>query len=199
MAKIERAVVSVSDKTGVVEFVKALVEMGVEVLSTGGTAKTITDNGIEVIDVSEFTGFPEMMDGRVKTLHPKIHGGLLGRRENVKDMKEMEMYGIKPVDMVVVNLYPFEATVAREGCSLEEALENIDIGGPAMIRSAAKNYRHVSVVVDPNDYRDIISEMEENQGIVSLRTNFRLAKKVFRMTARYDKAISDYLESLTGC
>ncbi len=199
MAKIERAVVSVSDKTGVVEFVKALVEMGVEVLSTGGTAKTITDNGIEVIDVSEFTGFPEMMDGRVKTLHPKIHGGLLGRRENVKDMKEMEMYGIKPVDMVVVNLYPFEATVAREGCSLEEALENIDIGGPAMIRSAAKNYRHVSVVVDPNDYRDIISEMEENQGIVSLRTNFRLAKKVFRMTARYEKAISDYLESLTGC
>lgn len=199
MAKIERAVVSVSDKTGVVEFVKALVEMGVEVLSTGGTAKTLTDNGIEVIDVSEFTGFPEMMDGRVKTLHPKIHGGLLGRRENVKDMKEMEMYGIKPVDMVVVNLYPFEATVAREGCSLEEALENIDIGGPAMIRSAAKNYRHASVVVDPNDYRDIISEMEENQGIVSLRTNFRLAKKVFRMTARYDKAISDYLESLTGC
>lgn len=197
MAKIKRAVVSVSDKANVVDFVKALVEMGVEILSTGGTAKTLRDNGIKVIDVSEYTGFPEMMDGRVKTLHPKIHGGLLGRRDNPKDMKEMEIHGISAIDMVVVNLYPFEATVAREGCSLEEAVENIDIGGPTMIRSAAKNYRHVSVVVDPNDYPHIIREMKEIQGAISSLTNFRLAEKVFRMTARYDTAIFNYLESMS--
>lgn len=196
MARIRRAVVSVSDKTGVVDFVKELEEMGVEILSTGGTAKTLRDNGIKVMDVSEYTGFPEMMDGRVKTLHPKIHGGLLGRRDNPDDMKEMEIHGISPIDMVVVNLYPFEATVTREECSLEEAIENIDIGGPTMIRSAAKNYRDVSVVVNPNDYSEIIREMKENQGGVSSHTNFRLAKKVFRMTARYDAAISGYLESI---
>ncbi len=196
MAKIERAVVSVSDKTGVVEFVKDLVEMGVEVLSTGGTAKTLRESGTAVRDVSEQTGFPEMMDGRVKTLHPKIHGGLLGRRDHPRDIEEMEIHGIKPIDMVIVNLYPFEATVAREGCSLEEAIENIDIGGPTMIRSAAKNYRHVTVVVDPEDYDEVIREMRENQGAVSPQTNFRLAKKVFLMTARYDRAISEYLESL---
>ena len=196
MAEIRRAVVSVSDKADVVGFVRALVEMGVEILSTGGTAKTLRDNGIKVIDVSEYTGFPEMMEGRVKTLHPKIHAGLLGRRDNPRDTEEMEVHGISPIDMVVVNLYPFEATVAREGCTVEEAIENIDIGGPTMIRSAAKNYRHVSVVVDPNDYSHIIREMKENQGALSSSTNFRLAKKVFRMTARYDTAISSYLESI---
>lgn len=196
MAKIGRAIVSVSDKAGVVEFVRALVEMGVEVLSTGGTAKTLRQNGIPVRDVSEQTGFPEMMDGRVKTLHPKIHGGLLGRRDNPKDMKDMEVHGIQPLDMVIVNLYPFEATVAREGVSLEEAIENIDIGGPTMIRSAAKNFNHVTVVVDPDDYHDVIREMQEHEGVVSLQTNFRLAKKVFRKTGRYDQAISEYLESL---
>ena len=195
MARIKRAVVSVSDRTGVVDFVKALVEMDVEILSTGGTARTLRDHGIDVMDVSEYTAFPEMMDGRVKTLHPKIHGGLLGRRDHPKDRKEMETHGIIPIDMVIVNLYPFEATVAREGCSLEDAIENIDIGGPTMIRSAAKNYRHVSVVVDPNDYPSIIGEMKENQGYVSSLTNFGLAKKVFRMTAGYDTAISNYLES----
>lgn len=196
MAKIKRAVVSVSDKAGVLDFVKALVEMGVEILSTGGTARTLRENGVKVTDVSEYTGFPEMMDGRVKTLHPKIHGGLLGRRDNPRDTKEMEIHGISPIDMVVVNLYPFEATVAREGCTLEDAIENIDIGGPTMIRSAAKNYRHVSVVVDPGDYGDILREMRANQGGVSSGTNFGLAKKVFRMTAQYDTAISRYLESV---
>ena len=196
MARIRRAVVSVSDKKGVVEFVKALVVMEVEILSTGGTAKTLRSHGVKVIDVSEYTRFPEMMDGRVKTLHPKIHGGLLGRRDNPKDMREMETQGIMPIDMVVVNLYPFEETVAREGCTLEEALDNIDIGGPTMIRSAAKNYREVSVIVDPDDYSALVEEMKGGQGCVSMDTNFRLAKKVFGITARYDAAISNYLESI---
>ncbi|NIQ38914.1 MAG: hypothetical protein GTN81_10040 [Proteobacteria bacterium] len=198
MPRIKRAVVSVSDKSGLVDFVKALADMGVEVLSTGGTAKILREKGIHVIDVSDYTGFPEMMEGRVKTLHPKIHGGLLGRRENPRDVKEMETHGIAPIDMIVVNLYPFEATVARKGCSLDEALENIDIGGPTMIRSAAKNYRDVSVVVDPADYRIVLKEMIDNQGVISVQTNFHLAKKVFQMTAYYDGAISNYLESLNN-
>jgi phosphoribosylaminoimidazolecarboxamide formyltransferase/IMP cyclohydrolase len=179
-----------------VEFARALGDMGVEILSTGGTAKTLRESGMNVIDISDYTGFPEMMDGRVKTLHPKIHGGLLGRRDNPKDLEEMKSQGIGPIDMVVVNLYPFEATVARKRCTLEDAIENIDIGGPAMIRAAAKNYRHVSVIVDPGDYGAILGEMRENQIAISSRTNFRLAKKVFQMTARYDRAISEYLESL---
>jgi phosphoribosylaminoimidazolecarboxamide formyltransferase/IMP cyclohydrolase len=196
MGIIKRAVVSVSNKTGIVDFAKALVDLGVEILSTGGTAKTLREQGIAVTDVSEYTGFPEMMSGRVKTLHPKVHGGLLGRRDNPTDIREMETHGIRPIDMVVVNLYPFEATVAREGCSLEEAIENIDIGGPTMIRSAAKNYRHVSVIVDPADYQSIITEMRESQGVICPRTNFRLARKVFQMTSRYDRTISDYLETV---
>jgi phosphoribosylaminoimidazolecarboxamide formyltransferase/IMP cyclohydrolase len=194
MGKIRRAVVSVSDKTGVVEFARALGGMGVEILSTGGTAKTLRESGENVIEVSDYTGFPEMMEGRVKTLHPRIHGGILGRRDNPKDVEAMESQGIDPIDMVVVNLYPFEATIARKECTLEEAIENIDIGGPTMIRAAAKNYRDVSVIVDPADYGEILREMRENQGAVSSRTNFRLAKKVFQMTARYDRAISMYLE-----
>ena len=198
MQKVKRALVSVSDKSGVVELARALADMEVEILSTGGTARTLRQNGIEIMDVSDYTGFPEMLDGRVKTLHPKIHGGLLGRRENPEHVKTMAKHGIEAIDMVVVNLYPFEATVTEPGCTLEEAIENIDIGGPTMIRSAAKNYRDVTVVVDPGDYDDLIAELRENDGRISARTRFRLAKKVFQMTARYDGSISNYLSGVEG-
>src|SRR5512136_749181 len=192
MGKIRRAIVSVSDKSGVVSFAKGLGQMGVELLSTGGTAKTLRENGISVKDISEYTGFPEMLDGRVKTLHPKVHGGLLGQRSKTEHVKKMNEHGILPIDLVAVNLYPFEATIAREGCTLEEAIENIDIGGPTMLRSSAKNYPDVTVVVDPSDYETVLSELKE-KGEISLETNFRLAKKVFQHTARYDGAISNYL------
>ena len=198
MQKVRRALVSVSDKSGVVELAKALDDMGVEILSTGGTAQTLRQQGINIKDVSEHTGFPEMLDGRVKTLHPKIHGGILGQRENPDHVETMDKHGIDPIDMVVVNLYPFEATVARPNCTLEEAIENIDIGGPAMIRSAAKNYRDVVVVVDPGDYNELIEELRKNDGMISARTRFRLAKKVFQMTAHYDTAISNYLGTVQG-
>lgn len=196
MPKIKRAIISVSDKKGIVDFAKGLSNCKVTILSTGGTAQSLRDNGITVEDVSHYTGFPEMLDGRVKTLHPKIHGGLLGQRSNPEHVKKMEEYGIEPIDMIVVNLYPFEATVAKETCSLEEAIENIDIGGPTMLRSAAKNYPDVTVIVDPDDYKAVLDEMERNQGEVSVETNFRLTKKVFQLTARYDGAISNYLGSL---
>ncbi|MCX8118272.1 MAG: bifunctional phosphoribosylaminoimidazolecarboxamide formyltransferase/IMP cyclohydrolase [Desulfobacterota bacterium] len=192
MGKIGRALISVSDKTGVASFAKALAEMGVEILSTGGTARLLRDQGIPVKEISDYTGFPEMMDGRVKTLHPKIHGGLLGQRSKPEHVRTMEEHGILPIDLVAVNLYPFEATVAREDCSLEEAIENIDIGGPTMLRSAAKNYPDVTVVVDPGDYDPILTELRA-KGEISLETNFRLARKVFQHTARYDGAISNYL------
>ena len=192
MAKIRRAIVSVSDKTGVVSFAKGLAQRGVEILSTGGTAKTLRDQGVSVMDISDYTGFPEMLDGRVKTLHPKVHGGLLGQRSKAEHVKKMKEHGILPIDLVAVNLYPFEATIAKEGCSLEEAIENIDIGGPTMLRSAAKNYPDVTVVVDPSDYDPILSELKE-KGEIPVETNFRLAKKVFQHTARYDGAISNYL------
>lgn len=192
MGKIRRAVVSVSDKSGVVSFAKGLAQLGVEILSTGGTAKTLREQGVSVIDISDYTGFPEMLDGRVKTLHPKVHGGLLGQRSKAEHIRKMKEHGILPIDLVAVNLYPFEATVAKEDCSLEEAIENIDIGGPTMLRSAAKNYPDVTVVVDPNDYDPILSELKE-KGEISVETNFRLAKKVFQHTARYDGAISNYL------
>ena len=192
MGKIRRAIVSVSDKSGVVSFAKELFQLGVEILSTGGTAKTLRDQGIPVKDISEYTGFPEMLDGRVKTLHPKVHGGLLGQRSKTEHVQKMKEHGILPIDLVAVNLYPFEATVAKEGCSLEDAIENIDIGGPTMIRSAAKNYPDVTVVVDPNDYTPVLAELKE-KGEISIETNFRLAKKVFQHTARYDGAISNYL------
>ncbi|NWF91469.1 MAG: bifunctional phosphoribosylaminoimidazolecarboxamide formyltransferase/IMP cyclohydrolase [Syntrophaceae bacterium] len=192
MGKIRRAIISVSDKTGVVSLGKELARMGVEILSTGGTAKALREQGVSVKDISEYTGFPEMLDGRVKTLHPKVHGGLLGQRSRPEHVQKMKEHGILPIDLVVVNLYPFEATVARENCSLEEAIENIDIGGPTMLRSAAKNYADVTVVVDPGDYDGVISELKE-KGEVSVETNFRLAKKVFQHTARYDGAISNYL------
>jgi phosphoribosylaminoimidazolecarboxamide formyltransferase/IMP cyclohydrolase len=192
MGKIRRAIVSVSDKSGVVSFAKELSRLGVEILSTGGTAKTLRDQGIPVKDISEYTGFPEMLDGRVKTLHPKVHGGLLGQRSKPEHVNKMKEHGILPIDLVAVNLYPFEATISKEDCSLEEAIENIDIGGPTMIRSAAKNYPDVTVVVDPGDYDLVLSELKQ-KGEISAETNFRLAKKVFQHTARYDGAISNYL------
>jgi len=193
MSKIRRAIISLSDKSGIIEFAKELQTFGTEILSTGGTAKTLRENGLKIVDISEYTGFPEMLDGRVKTLHPKVHGGLLGIRDNPEHVKKMNEYGIKEIDMVVVNLYPFEATVAKPSCALEEAIENIDIGGPTMLRAAAKNYPYVTVIVDPEDYKLILEEMKTNDGSISKSTNFRLAKKVFQLTSCYDKAISEYL------
>ena len=197
MGKIKRAIISVSDKSGVVPFAKALAQMGVELLSTGGTAKTLREQGVAVKDISEYTGFPEMLDGRVKTLHPKVHGGLLGQRSKKEHVQKMAEHGILPIDLVAVNLYPFEATIAKEDCMLEDAIENIDIGGPTMIRSSAKNYPDVTVIVDPLDYTVVLSEVKE-KGEVSIETNFRLAKKVFQHTARYDAAISNYLGTIEG-
>ena len=198
MAQIKRALISVSDKTDLIEFSRELAGYGVEILSTGGTAKLLREAGLTVKDVSEFTGFPEMLDGRVKTLHPKIHGGLLGLRENTEHQATMKAHGIEPIDMVVVNLYPFEATVAREGCSLEDAIENIDIGGPTMLRSAAKNNSHVTVLVDHDDYRRVLDEMKASGGSVSKETNFGLAVKVYQHTAAYDGAISNWLGKKLG-
>ena len=196
MAKIKRAILSVTDKSGIQEFAKRLHEMGVELVSTGGTARTIRDAGVPVKDVSEITGFPEMMDGRVKTLHPKVHGGILAIRDNEQHVKQMEEHGIPAIDMVVVNLYAFEKTVAKEGVTLAEAIENIDIGGPTMLRSSAKNFRYVTVVVDPGDYDKILKEMEENDGATTLKTRFELARKVFATTAAYDTAITSYLKKI---
>ena len=193
LRKIERALISVSDKSGIVEFAQSLAEFGVEIISTGGTAKTLRDNGLAVTDVSEITGFPEMMDGRVKTLHPKIHGAFLALRDNKAHVESMKEHGIQPVDLVVVNLYPFEETIAKEGVTLEEAVENIDIGGPAMIRSAAKNWRDVAVITDSESYPQVTTEMQENQGSLSLSTRRRLATAAYSRTANYDLAISFYL------
>lgn len=197
MNQIKRALISVTDKSGIVEFAKKLSSFGVEILSTGGTATQLRKSGIKVKDVSEYTGFPEMMDGRLKTLHPKIHGGLLALRDNPAHVKSMKEQGIEPIDMVVINLYRFEDAVAKEGCTLEHAIENIDIGGPTMLRAAAKNYRFVSVITDPADYNVILTEMEKTGGKVSEDTNFRLAVKTFQTTARYDGAISNYLGTIT--
>jgi len=195
MKKIERAIISVTDKSGVVEFAKSLASFDVTILSTGGTARAMREGGVQVTDISEYTGFPEMLDGRVKTLHPKVHGGLLGMRDNPEHVRTMEAHGVLPIDLVVVNLYAFEKTVAREGVSLEEAIENIDIGGPSMLRSSAKNFRDVTVVVDPADYKPVLEEMSANQGATTLETRFRLARKVFQLTSAYDGAISRYLET----
>jgi len=194
--KIKRALVSVSDKTGAVQLGQMLHAMGVQILSTGGTARSLQEAGIPVIEVSHYTGFPEMMDGRIKTLHPKIHGALLGKRDNAEHMQQMKIHGIEPIDLVVVNLYPFEKTVAKPDCTLEEAIENIDIGGPTMLRSSAKNYQDVAVVTDPQDYGEIIEELKKSGGTLSLETRFRLAKKVFKLTSHYDKAIAEYLEKV---
>ncbi|SNB46650.1 bifunctional phosphoribosylaminoimidazolecarboxamide formyltransferase/IMP cyclohydrolase [Geobacter sp. DSM 9736] len=198
MAKITRALISVSDKTGLVDFARELAGYGVEILSTGGTAKLLRDAGLTVKDVSDFTGFPEMLDGRVKTLHPKVHGGLLGMRSNPEHISTMKAHGIEPIDMVVVNLYPFEATVAKPDCTLEDAIENIDIGGPTMLRSAAKNNADVTVIVDHTDYRKVLDEMKASGGSVSKETNFALAVKVYQHTAAYDGAISNWLGARVG-
>jgi len=197
MNEIKRAVISVTDKKGIDEFARELAAFGVEILSTGGTAAQLRKSGIPVTEVSDYTGFPEMMDGRVKTLHPKIHGGLLAIRDNDAHMQALRQHQIKPIDMVVINLYRFEDTVAKEGCTLEHAIENIDIGGPSMLRAASKNYRFVSVVTDPADYPKIIAEMKRTGGKISEATNFELAKKTFRLTAHYDGAISNYLEKVS--
>jgi len=196
---IKQALISVSDKAGVLDFARALSALGVNILSTGGTAKLLQDNGVPVTEVADYTGFPEMLDGRVKTLHPKVHGGILARRDLPEHVAKLEEHGIPQIDMVVVNLYPFQQTVAKEQCSLEDAIENIDIGGPTMLRSAAKNHRDVVVIVDPADYGVVLAEMKGTgaaAGDVSYDTKFRLAKKVFAHTAQYDSAITNYLTSL---
>jgi phosphoribosylaminoimidazolecarboxamide formyltransferase/IMP cyclohydrolase len=194
MTIIRRALISVSDKSGVVEFARALQALQVEILSTGGTAKLLADNGVAVTEVSDYTGFPEMLDGRVKTLHPKIHGGILGRRDLDSHVQAMKQRDIPPIDLVVVNLYPFEDTVARKDCRLEDAIENIDIGGPTLLRAAAKNHGAVTVIVDAADYAPVLEEMQQPGG-VSDATRFRLATKAFAHTAAYDGAIANYL----GC
>ncbi len=196
MGKIQRALVSVSNKQGVIEFCRSLSELGIEIISTGGTASLLHQNRVAVKDVSEITGFPEMMDGRVKTLHPKIHGGILALRENPDHVAQMKAHGITPIDLVVVNLYPFEATVER-GAPFAEIVEQIDIGGPSMVRAGAKNFAHVAVVVDPADYDAFLSELRP-KGELSEGTRFALACKAFRHTAHYDGAISNYLDSLDG-
>ncbi len=194
--KIQRALLSVSDKTGLLDFARALSSAGVELLSTGGTARAIRDAGLPVMDVSDYTGFPEMLDGRVKTLHPKIHGGILGRRDLADHVATMAQHGIGTIDLVCVNLYPFRETVAKPH-TLDDAIENIDIGGPAMVRSSAKNYRFVAIVTDPADYPKLVTEMQANGGALTDATRFGLAKKAFSHTAEYDSAISNYLTALS--
>ncbi len=196
MNRIQRALISVSDKSGIVDFAKSLAAMGIEILSTGGTAKLLAQNGVKVIEVSDYTGFPEMMDGRVKTLHPKIHGGILGRRGT--DDSVMKQHNIGGIDLVVVNLYPFEQTVAKPGCTLEDAIENIDIGGPTMIRAAAKNHKDVTIVVDAADYGRVLDEMQSNHGATTHATRFDLMVKTFEHTARYDGMIANYFGKLVS-
>jgi phosphoribosylaminoimidazolecarboxamide formyltransferase/IMP cyclohydrolase len=193
MRPIRRALISVSDKTGIIEFALTLRQFGVEIISTGGTAKSLREAGVDVLDVSDITGFPEMMDGRVKTLHPRVHGGLLAVRDNPEHVAAMERNGIQPIDMVVVNLYPFAETIARERVTREEAIEQIDIGGPAMIRSAAKNARDVAVVVSPAQYEELAVELQQHNGALSLETRERLALAAFEQTAQYDSIVSSYL------
>jgi len=195
MAAIQRALISVSDKTGIVEFARALQRMDIEILSTGGTASLLAEQDISVTEVSDYTGFPEMMDGRLKTLHPRIHGGILGRRGS--DDATMQEHDIPPIDLVVVNLYPFENTVSKDDCSLQDAIENIDIGGPTMLRAAAKNHDAVTVIVNADDYQRVLEEMRENDGEVSDATRFHLARSVFEHTAHYDGTIANYLGILS--
>jgi phosphoribosylaminoimidazolecarboxamide formyltransferase/IMP cyclohydrolase len=198
--KVSQALISVSDKHGAVDFARALAALGVKLLSTGGTAKLLRDAGLEVMDVSDYTGFPEMLDGRVKTLHPKVHGGILGIRGNAEHEATMAKHAIPTIDLVVVNLYPFQQTIAKKDCTLIDAIENIDIGGPTMVRAAAKNHGDAkggcAVVVEPSDYAGIIEEMKANGGAISYATRFALAKKAFVHTARYDGAIANWLTSL---
>jgi phosphoribosylaminoimidazolecarboxamide formyltransferase/IMP cyclohydrolase len=197
MSRIQRAILSVTDKTGLVEFARKLSALGIELVSTGGTAKLLRDSGIAVKDISDLTGFPEMLDGRVKTLHPKVHGGILHRREDPKHVAAVKEHGIQPVDMVVVNLYAFEKTAAKSGVAFEELIENIDIGGPSMIRSAAKNFQDVAIVTSPTDYDAIAGELEREKGQLSKETKWRLAQKAFATTAAYDSAIASTLERIS--
>jgi len=194
--KIRQALISLSDKRGALEFAQGLADHGIKLLSTGGTAKLLRDAGFAVTEIGDYTGFPEMLDGRVKTLHPKVHGGILARRDLPEHMATIEGHGIPTIDLVCVNLYPFAATIARPGVTLEDAIENIDIGGPAMVRSAAKNYSGVAIVTDPEDYTALIAEMKANDGALSLATRFGLAKKAFTHTARYDSMIANWLTGL---
>jgi phosphoribosylaminoimidazolecarboxamide formyltransferase/IMP cyclohydrolase len=194
MSRIQRAILSVTDKTGLVDFARHLSGLGIELISTGGTAKLLRDSGVAVKDISELTGFPEMLDGRVKTLHPKVHGGILHRRENPAHITAVAEHGIQPIDMVVVNLYAFEKTAAKSGVALEELIENIDIGGPSMIRSAAKNFHDVAVVTSPADYQAIADELTSSGGALSLETKWHLAQKAFDTTAAYDSAIASTLD-----
>jgi len=193
MKPITRALMSVTDKTGLADFARFLAGYQVEILSTGGTAKLLRDQGVAVVEVSDYTGFPEMLDGRVKTLHPKIHGGILGRRDLASHQEQMQQHAIKPIDLVVVNLYQFEQAIAKPGCTLEDAIENIDIGGPTLLRAAAKNYQAVTVVTDPGDYHQVMEEIKINKGATNLGTRFTLARKVFKLTSEYDGAIYRYL------
>jgi phosphoribosylaminoimidazolecarboxamide formyltransferase/IMP cyclohydrolase len=193
---IKQALISVSDKTGVLEFAQGLAAQGVKLLSTGGTAKMLRDAGLAVTEIGDYTGFPEMLDGRVKTLHPKVHGGILARRDLAEHMATIEQHDIPMIDLVCVNLYPFAATIAKAGVTLEDAIENIDIGGPAMVRSSAKNYAGVAIVTDPADYQPLLDEMKANGGALQLATRFNLAKKAFTHTARYDSMIANWLTGL---
>jgi phosphoribosylaminoimidazolecarboxamide formyltransferase/IMP cyclohydrolase len=198
MAIIKRALISVSDKTGIIELAQALIKLNIEILSTGGTAKLFRDNNIPVIEVGDYTGFPEMLDGRVKTLHPKVHGGILGRRDLPEHVSTMQAHDIPNIDMVVVNLYPFETTVAKPNCTLEDAIENIDIGGPAMVRSAAKNWKDVAVLTDVSQYADFLTELQTNNGAASSEAHFKLSVAAFNRISNYDAAISDYLSSFNA-
>lgn len=195
MNKIERALISLTDKAGIEGFATQLSNLGIELLSTGGTAKKLRDAGLTVMDVSEFTGFPEMLDGRVKTLHPKVHGGILNQRANSDHQQQCAAHGLKNIDLIAVNLYAFEKTIADPNCSLADAIENIDIGGPTMLRAAAKNFHDVTVIVDPADYLQVVREIKEF-GNTILKTRFKLMRKVFALTSAYDTAISNWLEKV---
>jgi phosphoribosylaminoimidazolecarboxamide formyltransferase/IMP cyclohydrolase len=193
--KVERALLSLTDKSGIEHFAGALAAQGIEILSTGGTASKLRDAGLNIVDVSDFTGFPEMLDGRVKTLHPKVHGGILHQRANAEHLEQCRNFDLKPIDIVAVNLYAFEKTIADPACRLEDAIENIDIGGPTLLRAAAKNFQDVTVIVDPEDYDTVLREIEES-GNTTLKTRFRLAVKVFHLTSGYDTTISNWLKNV---
>jgi len=195
MSRIERALISLTDKSGIEHFAAELARLGIEILSTGGTAQKIRAAGLKVTDVSEFTGFPEMLDGRVKTLHPKVHGGILNQRANADHQRQCAEHGLRNIDLVAVNLYAFEKTVADPACSLADAIENIDIGGPTLLRASAKNFHDVTVIVDPADYSQVLAEITAT-GNTTLQTRFRLAVKVFDLTSRYDTAIAGWLNRI---
>jgi phosphoribosylaminoimidazolecarboxamide formyltransferase/IMP cyclohydrolase len=193
MAKINKALLSVSDKTGIVDFARGLAKYSIQFISTGGTATILRENGLELMDVSDYTGYPEMMDGRVKTLHPKIHGGLLGIRSNPEHIRQMDEFNIESIDMIVVNVRPMEILMQNHGPSIEDVMNRIDIGGMAMLRSAAKNFESVTVVIDSDDYGRVLDDLRKNDGSISRETNIELAVKVFNKTSQYDRLISEYL------